>query len=137
MGGDVWHAQCTFQRMRTLHRTKPRAERALWRLALHALFFAFAFQRALTAYDALLGGEDPVVVACFAMQAVAGLFSAACVMLDRWVVTSLAVLGTAVTLTGLVFLRVSGGAAGPVAVAQVFIAVLATMMLATLIGTRD
>lgn len=123
--------------MRTLYRTKPGVERALARILLHTLFFAFAFQRGVTAYDALVTGEKPVIVACFAMQAVVGFFSAACVMLQRWVITSLAVLGTAVTLTGLVFLRVSGGASGAIAVMQVFFAVLATMMLATLIQKRD
>ena len=123
--------------MRTLSRTKAGVERTLWRVLLHALFFAFAFQRAVTAYDALLAGEDAVIVACFAMQAVVGFFTAGCVMLQRWVITSLAVLGTAVTLTGLVFLRVSGGASGAVAVTQVFFAVLATMMLATLVQKRD
>lgn len=111
-------------------------EQTLSRIALHALFFAFAFQRGLTAYLANGQKDDPVIVACFATQAVVGLFTAVCVMTDRFVVTSLAVLGTAVTLTGLVFLLVSGGASGTTAMMQVFFTVLGTMMLASFLRDR-
>jgi hypothetical protein len=121
--------------MRTLHRTKVATERALGRFAFHGLLVAFALQRGWTALQARTF-EDPVIVACFAMQAVVGIFAAFCVMSERFVVGSLAVLGTTVTLTGLLFLLVSGGVSASLAITQVFITVLGVMMLANFIRDR-
>ncbi len=114
--------------MRYLNRSK--VERSLGRFALNGLFFAFAFQRGLTAVNAQAAQEESAVVACFVVQAVVGLFAAACVATDRFVVGSLAVLGTAVTLTTPVALLVAGGSSTSVALMQVFLAVFATLMLA-------
>ena len=118
--------------MRTLHRTKVATERALGRHAFHALLIAFALQRGWTALEAR-AFEQPVVVACFAMQAVVGMLAAVCVMTERFVVGALAVLGTTVTLTGLLFLLVSGGVSAPLALIQVFSVVLAVMILTNFI----
>jgi hypothetical protein len=118
--------------MRTLHRTKVATERALARYAFQSLLLAFALQRGWTALQARTF-EEPVIVACFAMQAVVGMLAAAAVMTQRFVIGSLAILGTTVTLTGLLFLLVSSGMSASLALTHVFITVLAVMILANFV----
>jgi hypothetical protein len=105
-------------------------DRPLWQIFLHILLLAFAIQRGAATVMLHMAGADVVTTVTFGAQTLFALAASAGVFIGgRAAIRALIALGAAMGLGAVVLGFVSRAVPAPAAIAQIFVALLATSAL--------